>query len=221
MKVLAPAVLMLEAIAVALAIPVAVSTSARGAVAGWVLAAIAIALVLAAGMARRPSGVAVGSALQVAVLASGLIVPAMFALGLIFLAVWDRRAGVREQGRPGRGPPPGGGRLGRAGPAHPGLRRRSTPRADRLGAVAARGARLPNPFPRSTPVSERTLVLVKPDGVARGLVGEVITRLERKGLRLVAVELRSRTGHRRGPTTPSTASGRSSARSSTSSPRAR
>jgi nucleoside-diphosphate kinase len=33
---------------------------------------------------------------------------------------------------------------------------------------------------------ERTLVLVKPDGVQRGLVGEVIGRLERRGLRLVA-----------------------------------
>lgn len=33
---------------------------------------------------------------------------------------------------------------------------------------------------------ERTLVLVKPDGVQRGLVGEVISRLERRGLRLVA-----------------------------------
>jgi nucleoside-diphosphate kinase len=40
-------------------------------------------------------------------------------------------------------------------------------------------------------VSERTLVLVKPDGVARGLVGEVVGRLERKGLRLVALEMRT------------------------------
>jgi nucleoside-diphosphate kinase len=38
---------------------------------------------------------------------------------------------------------------------------------------------------------ERTLVLVKPDGVARRLVGEVLARLERKGLALVAVELRT------------------------------
>jgi nucleoside-diphosphate kinase len=36
---------------------------------------------------------------------------------------------------------------------------------------------------------ERTLVLVKPDGVQRGLVGEVITRLERRGLKLVAMKL--------------------------------
>jgi len=42
--------------------------------------------------------------------------------------------------------------------------------------------------------TERTLVLVKPDGVARGLVGEVIGRVERKGLRLVALELRTLDG---------------------------
>jgi nucleoside-diphosphate kinase len=40
-------------------------------------------------------------------------------------------------------------------------------------------------------MTERTLVLVKPDGVARGLVGEVIARIERKGLRLAALELRT------------------------------
>jgi nucleoside-diphosphate kinase len=39
--------------------------------------------------------------------------------------------------------------------------------------------------------AERTLILVKPDGVRRGLVGEVVGRLERKGLTLVALELRT------------------------------
>jgi nucleoside-diphosphate kinase len=38
---------------------------------------------------------------------------------------------------------------------------------------------------------ERTLVLIKPDGVVRRLVGEVLGRLERKGLALVAIELRT------------------------------
>ena len=38
---------------------------------------------------------------------------------------------------------------------------------------------------------QRTLVLVKPDGVRRGLAGEVISRLERKGLTLVKMELRT------------------------------
>jgi len=35
---------------------------------------------------------------------------------------------------------------------------------------------------------EKTLVLVKPDGVQRGLVGEVISRLERRGLRMIAAK---------------------------------
>ena len=35
---------------------------------------------------------------------------------------------------------------------------------------------------------EKTLVLVKPDGVQRGLTGEVISRLERRGLRLVGAK---------------------------------
>ncbi len=38
--------------------------------------------------------------------------------------------------------------------------------------------------------TERTLVLVKPDGVRRGLVGEVLRRLEAKGYTLVALDLR-------------------------------
>jgi len=40
-------------------------------------------------------------------------------------------------------------------------------------------------------MSERTLVLVKPDGVARGLVGEVLARIERKGFAILALELRT------------------------------
>ncbi len=40
-------------------------------------------------------------------------------------------------------------------------------------------------------MSERTLVLVKPDGVRRGLIGEVLSRIESKGLRIVAMDLRT------------------------------
>ncbi|MEX2426152.1 MAG: nucleoside-diphosphate kinase [Thermomicrobiaceae bacterium] len=36
---------------------------------------------------------------------------------------------------------------------------------------------------------ERTLIIVKPDGVQRGLVGRVVTRLEEKGLRLAGLKL--------------------------------
>lgn len=38
--------------------------------------------------------------------------------------------------------------------------------------------------------TQRTLVLVKPDGVRRGVVGEILRRIEAKGYTLVAVELR-------------------------------
>ena len=41
-------------------------------------------------------------------------------------------------------------------------------------------------------MSTRTLVLCKPDAVERGLVGEIVGRLERKGLTIVALELRTR-----------------------------
>ncbi len=37
---------------------------------------------------------------------------------------------------------------------------------------------------------DRTLVLCKPDAVERGLVGEIVGRIERKGLQIVALELR-------------------------------
>ena len=37
---------------------------------------------------------------------------------------------------------------------------------------------------------DRTLVICKPDAVERGLAGEIVSRLERKGLTLVAAELR-------------------------------
>ena len=40
-------------------------------------------------------------------------------------------------------------------------------------------------------MSQRTLVLIKPDGVRRGLIGDVVSRIERKGLRIVAMELRT------------------------------
>jgi len=40
-------------------------------------------------------------------------------------------------------------------------------------------------------VPERTLILIKPDAVRRNLIGEVISRIERKGLRVIAMDLRT------------------------------
>jgi nucleoside-diphosphate kinase len=39
-------------------------------------------------------------------------------------------------------------------------------------------------------VAQRTLILVKPDGVRRNLIGDVISRIERKGLKVIAMDLR-------------------------------
>jgi nucleoside-diphosphate kinase len=38
---------------------------------------------------------------------------------------------------------------------------------------------------------DRTLVIAKPDAVERGLVGEIVSRFERRGLRVVALEMRT------------------------------
>jgi len=38
-------------------------------------------------------------------------------------------------------------------------------------------------------LSERTLVLIKPDGVHRGLIGEIISRIERRGLKIIGIKM--------------------------------
>lgn len=43
-------------------------------------------------------------------------------------------------------------------------------------------------------MTQRTLVLLKPDAVRRGLVGEILARYEAKGLSIVAMDLRAITG---------------------------
>lgn len=88
MKVLPPAVLALEAVVVALSVPVALTAGGRGAAAGWALGALALLLLLAAGAARRPVGVAIGSVLQLVVILAGLVLPALAVVGLLFLGVW-------------------------------------------------------------------------------------------------------------------------------------
>ncbi|MEI6230597.1 MAG: DUF4233 domain-containing protein [Actinomycetes bacterium] len=87
MKVLAPAILVFEALLVALAIPVALNQG-RGATTGWLLAGLAVVLVVAAGASRRPGGVRIGWAMQVLVLLSSIVEPAMAVVGLVFLGVW-------------------------------------------------------------------------------------------------------------------------------------
>lgn len=47
---------------------------------------------------------------------------------------------------------------------------------------------MPQPESRTATVSERTLIIVKPDGVQRGLVAPILGRLEARGLKLVALK---------------------------------
>ncbi|PZT69488.1 DUF4233 domain-containing protein [Streptomyces sp. SW4] len=55
----------------------------------WTVSGIAMALcLLLCGLVTRPGGVALGWALQVALIASGFVVPMMFVLGVIFAALW-------------------------------------------------------------------------------------------------------------------------------------
>ncbi len=92
MRRLCATVLIFEAIVIGLAIPVAItieheSHGAAG-VAGGVLAAIAVLLAAVVGRPGQRWALVAGSLLQVAVIATGLVVPAMFVLGAIFAALW-------------------------------------------------------------------------------------------------------------------------------------
>jgi hypothetical protein len=81
--------LFFEAIVVGLAIPVALSlTDADPALVGWGFGALAVACLVCAGLLGRPWGVSVGWALQVGVLLTGLVVPAMLVLGVVFGGLW-------------------------------------------------------------------------------------------------------------------------------------
>ncbi|NKZ06768.1 DUF4233 domain-containing protein [Actinomadura latina] len=82
-------VLACEAIVIALAIPVAVSVlEVDGATAGAVCGSLALGCLVMAGLLRRPWAIPVGTALQVLVIATGFMVPAMFFLGAVFGALW-------------------------------------------------------------------------------------------------------------------------------------
>jgi len=85
-------VLIFEVVVIGLAIPVAITIAhaspAEAAVAGGVLAAAALVI---AGLVGRPGqgwALAAGTVLQAAVIATGIVVPAMYALGVIFGALW-------------------------------------------------------------------------------------------------------------------------------------
>jgi len=78
----------------------------------WVGGTVAAACVVTAGLLGRPWGYAVGTALQVVVVAAGLVVPVMFFLGLLFAGLWffvlylGRKVERLQQERAADGPGP-------------------------------------------------------------------------------------------------------------------
>jgi hypothetical protein len=85
-------VLIFEAVVIGLAIPVAVTIAhAKLVQAGVVGGVLAVAALVIAGLVGRPGQgwtLAGGTVLQVAVIATGVVVPAMYGLGVIFGALW-------------------------------------------------------------------------------------------------------------------------------------
>lgn len=110
MRGIAAAVLVFEGLVVFFATLVALDLSSlEDGTVWWVGGTVSVLCVLAAGLLRRRWGYAVGSVLQVLVVATGLVVPVMFVLGVIFAALWflalhlGRKVARLEAGRvPGR-----------------------------------------------------------------------------------------------------------------------
>jgi hypothetical protein len=96
-------VLGLEAVIVLL-VPRAIAfTTGLGPTRTALLVTLAVLLVLAAALLRRPWGIAVGSGLQLAFIATGIMIATMFLIGALFLAVWLRLLTLRQElvGGPG------------------------------------------------------------------------------------------------------------------------
>ncbi|MFI6793724.1 DUF4233 domain-containing protein [Nonomuraea sp. NPDC050383] len=89
MRRLGASVLGMEAIVAALVTPVAISVNGvRPALAVTAGIGLAVLCVVAAGLLKKPIGYVLGSVVQVIAIATGFLVPTMFFLGAIFLALW-------------------------------------------------------------------------------------------------------------------------------------
>jgi Protein of unknown function (DUF4233) len=89
--------LILEGITV-LFVPLAVArVDGLGPVRLTLVLVLAVALFVAAGMQRRRAGLVLGTVLQVAVIACGVIAPAMYFLGLLFAGVWAYLLWIRQE----------------------------------------------------------------------------------------------------------------------------
>lgn len=109
MRTLGASVLAFEAVVIALAIPVAVTTQdVSGTAAGVAGGGLALACLIVAALLRYRWAYAVGWVVQVLAVVSGFVVPAMFFLGAVFAVLWAvaLRLGSRFDHPPPA--PPGG-----------------------------------------------------------------------------------------------------------------
>jgi hypothetical protein len=120
-------VLVFEAIVIGLAIPVAIVLEhANHGVAGGIGGALAVCAVLIGGVVGRPRmgwALLAGTVLQVLVIASGVVVPAMYALGAIFAALWITGIWLARRHQPA----PSGAAAPSATPTRPGTTSTSAP----------------------------------------------------------------------------------------------
>lgn len=96
-------VLGLEAVVVLLIPRTIAFTTGLGPVRTAICIGLAVVLILAAGLVRRPWGIGLGSALQVAFFATGALIATMFLVAALFIAVWLRILLFRHEvvGSPG------------------------------------------------------------------------------------------------------------------------
>ncbi|MER7757395.1 DUF4233 domain-containing protein [Kitasatospora sp. NPDC097643] len=89
MRTLCSSTLIGEALLIMFAALVAMQLSDVSTATVWIVSGIAMALCVAlCGMINRPGAVAIGWALQIGLIASGFILPTMFALGVVFAGLW-------------------------------------------------------------------------------------------------------------------------------------
>lgn len=92
------AILGLEAL-VTLLVPraIAFTSTGLGLSRTLILVALAVVMIVAAGLVRRRFGVGFGSVLQVLFVLTGILLPAMFVVGVIFAAIWGYLLSLRHE----------------------------------------------------------------------------------------------------------------------------
>lgn len=170
MRVLASSVLGMEIFVIGFAILLAKDTGSTGI---WIGAIIALLLIYTTSQMKKKRGWVLGSILQFALIGYGYFVGAMYLMGGLFAALWISAVVVGRKGEAIRA------QLMR----DQGKEKQEIP--EKISQLRGIGT-----LNQNARVSiERTLILIKPDGVRRGLTGEVIRRIEAKNYRITALKM--------------------------------